>query len=320
MNQRVGIVMEEYTAQREWTPLENLSESWVWSGTQMLQKRSIGRTVVKRNHYPQGFREYTGTVSAPYFYTKDHLGSIRELVRGDGTTIESRIDYDPWGVKISEVGPSGTEEDLEVKSDFTYTGHYRPEYFDDMVLAMYRAYMPEIGRWISRDPIGEMGGLNLYGYVSNNPTNLIDFLGLEVDATFNVDTRIFTVKDRDTGESASMRAYSGGNPFGDPIPYGSYDILDYPDNDKFRLESNDENYGDDKHDVTGRTVFRLHKPGRSIGCITAEGADQWSTVRDLIRKTKTSEVTVKSKSRSPFASSNEQIKKFETLTVIGTQK
>lgn len=39
--------------------------------------------------------------------------------------------------------------------------------------------MASLGRWPSRDPIGEKGGLNLYAFVANDPTNMIDFLGLD---------------------------------------------------------------------------------------------------------------------------------------------
>jgi uncharacterized protein RhaS with RHS repeats len=45
-------------------------------------------------------------------------------------------------------------------------------------LAPYRAYDSAVARWLSRDPIGENGGLALYGYVGNNPINVIDALGL----------------------------------------------------------------------------------------------------------------------------------------------
>ena len=38
-------------------------------------------------------------------------------------------------------------------------------------------YDPGAGRWVSRDPIGERGGMNLYGFVSNDPTDTIDKLG-----------------------------------------------------------------------------------------------------------------------------------------------
>ena len=35
-------------------------------------------------------------------------------------------------------------------------------------------YNPETGRWLSRDPIEEKGGINLYGFVANNPANRVD--------------------------------------------------------------------------------------------------------------------------------------------------
>jgi len=42
----------------------------------------------------------------------------------------------------------------------------------------YRYYDPVTGRWPSRDPMREVGGLNLYGFIHNNPTTLWDYLGL----------------------------------------------------------------------------------------------------------------------------------------------
>ena len=42
----------------------------------------------------------------------------------------------------------------------------------------YRYYSPDLGRWISRDPIEEQGGFNLYAFVNNDPVNKIDLLGL----------------------------------------------------------------------------------------------------------------------------------------------
>ena len=43
----------------------------------------------------------------------------------------------------------------------------------------FRYYDPETGRWPSRDPIEEQGGLNLYGFVGNDPVNEADLLGLD---------------------------------------------------------------------------------------------------------------------------------------------
>src|SRR5439155_12498012 len=69
-------------------------------------------------------------------------------------------------------------------ASFGYTGHYfhQPS---GLNLATYRAYSATLGRWISRDPIGERGGINLYGYVENDPIRRIDPLGLRPSSGFN---------------------------------------------------------------------------------------------------------------------------------------
>ena len=106
-----------------------------------------------------------------YFYTRDHLGSIRELVDSSGV-IRARYDYDPYGKReANQITAS------PVEADFGFTGHYyhAPS---GLCLAPLRAYSPETGRWLSRDPIEENGGLNLYGYCGNDPINAFDPLGL----------------------------------------------------------------------------------------------------------------------------------------------
>ncbi|MEX2577836.1 MAG: RHS repeat-associated core domain-containing protein [Verrucomicrobiales bacterium] len=45
----------------------------------------------------------------------------------------------------------------------------------------YRCYSPGLGRWLSRDPIGERGGFNLYASTGNSPVNALDWLGLIED-------------------------------------------------------------------------------------------------------------------------------------------
>jgi len=39
-------------------------------------------------------------------------------------------------------------------------------------------YDPGAGRWLSKDPIGERGGLNLYSFIVNSAVNHVDVLGL----------------------------------------------------------------------------------------------------------------------------------------------
>jgi RHS repeat-associated protein len=47
----------------------------------------------------------------------------------------------------------------------------------------YRYYDPKTGRWPSRDPIAERGGVNLYGFIKNDGANYVDILGMTASAT-----------------------------------------------------------------------------------------------------------------------------------------
>jgi len=95
---------------------------------------------------------------------RDHLGSIREITGTNGVVLD-RYAYDPYGQQTQLTGT--------MVSDFGYTGQYYHQR-SGLNLAPYREYSASLGRWISRDPLGEAGGINLYDYVGNAPVNFVD--------------------------------------------------------------------------------------------------------------------------------------------------
>jgi RHS repeat-associated protein len=140
-------------------------KKYLWDGVEIAEERDATGGIVQKRFYSQGFVDTDGTI---LFYTRDHLGSIRELT--DSTqAVRARYDYDPYGRMTKVQG--------DKDSVFGYAGYFWHSQ-SGLDLTLYRAYDPNLGRWISRDPLEEAGGINLYGYVWGNPTNLIDSLGL----------------------------------------------------------------------------------------------------------------------------------------------
>src|SRR5439155_24983871 len=139
---------------------------WIPGDRQPSEERDGSNTVTKR-FYPQGMQ----VGSTNYYYTKDHLGSIRELTDSSGV-VQTRYDYDPYGRRTKLTG--------DVDADFGFTGDYYHQP-SGLNLALYRAYDADLGRWVSRDPLtgGEIvQGPSLYAYVRNSPISQLDPMGL----------------------------------------------------------------------------------------------------------------------------------------------
>ena len=131
----------------------------VWDGSKIAEERNVSNTVTKR-FFAQG-EQISGT---SYYYTFDHLGSVREMTDGTGA-IQARYDYDPYG-RVTPLADN-------IPSDFQYAGYYEHA-ISGLNLTLFRAYDPVASRWLSRDPLGEITGPNLYGYVDNSPVNFYD--------------------------------------------------------------------------------------------------------------------------------------------------
>ena len=80
--------------------------------------------------------------------------------------------YDPYGNTISYSGPLA-EDNLYRFSSKMYHWTSATYYYG------YRWYAPFLHRWLNRDPLEELGGINLYGFVANNPLNAFDPWGNE---------------------------------------------------------------------------------------------------------------------------------------------
>jgi RHS repeat-associated protein len=103
------------------------------------------------------------------FYHSDGVGNVTALAvpSGNDIALAGSYRYDPFGRLI------GTHTGLAARNTqrFSSKDWHNPSGF---YYFGYRFYDPATQRWLNRDPMGEEGGVNLYGYVGNNPINNVD--------------------------------------------------------------------------------------------------------------------------------------------------
>lgn len=112
-----------------------------------------------------------GADAGVYYPTYDGNGNISEYLDALGTVVAHQ-EYGPFGEAYNVSGSKAgifthyfSTKPYDAETGFYYYG--------------YRYYDPVTGRWPSRDPIGEKGGINVYNFIGNAATDRIDALGLK---------------------------------------------------------------------------------------------------------------------------------------------
>ena len=111
-----------------------------------------------------------------FWYQNDHLGTPHSLTDSLGALVYS-CTYNAYGQVQTETQHQQQERGLRVETNLRFQGQYADEE-TGLFYNLNRYYDPGLGRYLTADPIGLLGGVNQYQYVDGNPINAFDPLGL----------------------------------------------------------------------------------------------------------------------------------------------
>ena len=145
-----------------------MKRGYVWGldvGDSLTASGGVGALVFEREHGP------TGTLVATWTPLYDGNGNVLALMNAQNGSIGARYEYDAFGGVLRATGSKAEWNPIRFSTKFE-------DVESGLVYYGFRYYDPVAGRWPSRDPIGEQGGINLYGMVGNDAVNRVDYLGL----------------------------------------------------------------------------------------------------------------------------------------------
>ena len=278
--------------------------SYIWDPSEPEATRVLSMTRWEAN----------GTQEKEHLYCMhDAMKNVTSLF-GEARGRRALYEYRPYGGLITSEGNMAEENKFRFSS----------EYMDDelgLVYYNYRHLNPLDGRWISRDPIEEEGGWNLFVFVGNKIFNQSDILGLICTIEYSIKLHTILIrkvdKDGNILRLTTSRVFSGngdgknnpdnvGNKDNGPIPPGKYYVIKrqsggirsqiedwtyklWNDNDKTQWLAfiAIDDALDDQKEINGvfRSSFRMHYGTRSLGCITFLDKEVFEKAREFILET-----------------------------------
>ncbi len=167
-----------------------------WGNSECAEhKHQAGQTVIQNDimAHPTRLnsviaRAVDGSKFKLEWYHKNYLDHVY-AVSDDGGDLIEHYRYSAFG----EVTIYDQNGDLETETQIENTILWNTRRRDEVTgyyLYKYRHYDPALGRWPSRDPIEEYGGVNLYGFVNNQPTWYWDYLGTKIQTECDISKKL----------------------------------------------------------------------------------------------------------------------------------
>jgi RHS repeat-associated protein len=139
------------------------------SGRLIAETNQTGQMLAEHIHLRGQLLAMIKPGESVYYFQNDHLGTP-QILTDDSQAIAWKAVYTPFGEAVASIAT--------VENPFRLPG----QYYDQETGLHYnyhRYYNPQTGRYITPDPIGLEGGINLFAYVQSNPINNFDFSGFQ---------------------------------------------------------------------------------------------------------------------------------------------
>lgn len=142
---------------------------YLWDGLELAMEQTSGDQTIAKYTWGRMLDEAVSMTrsGSSYYYTQDALRSVSDLLNVAGGVAE-HYTYTAYGT------PSQTST---IGNPWMFTGA-RFDPGSSLYSLRVRWYSPVIGRFVTEDPIGLLGGANEYNYAGNKSTKFTDPIGL----------------------------------------------------------------------------------------------------------------------------------------------